>query len=193
MDLHPTEHRGYRELYATARALGSHARSLADRQSGEAVEALGRLGELCERLVAELEPRMDAVGVHAGPGAEGAARMLGFARRLIRDPLLERNQALRLCVADTEALCVLLGYLAECAERREDPEMSELLGSWERRMRRQEGAVRRAAVAQATNPDDAITPSQPSVLGRVAQGAAVMVGTVGEAVDKRREHRREAP
>lgn len=192
MDLHPTEHRGYRELYATARALSSHARSLAGRQSGEAAEALGRLAELGERLVAELEPRMAAAGVHAGPGAEGAARMLEGARRLIRDPLLERNQALRMCVADAEGLCVLLGYLAECGARRGDEEMSELLGSWERKVRRQEGAVRRAAIAQAASPDEAIAPSQPSTLGRVAQGTAVVVGTIGEAIDKRRERRRDA-
>lgn len=191
MDLHPTEHRGYRELYATSSALAGHARSLAARQAGDAAEALERLAELAERLAAELEPRMAAVGVQAGPGAQGAARMLVLARRLVRDPLLERNQALRLCVADSEALCVLLGYLAELARRRGDPEMSELLSAWERRMRRQEGAVRRAAVAQAASPDEAIEPSDPSLLGRVAQGAAVLLGTIGEAVDKRRERRRE--
>ena len=106
------------------------------------------------------------------------------------DRFLERNQALRLAVDDLEHVTTLLAYLATVSEGRGDTTLAEFCGSWERRMRRQVSAVRKAAVALGTTPDVAIEPLDPSAVGRAAHGAAWAFGTVGEWTDRQVARRR---
>src|SRR4051812_9677651 len=82
------------------------------------------------------------------------------------------NQALRLAVDDLEHVTTLLGYLASVGEARGDANLSEFCRSWERRLRRQEGAVRRAAIELGSDPDGAVEPLDDSPAGRAAHGVA---------------------
>src|SRR5436190_24029498 len=114
MTLHPAENRGYRELYAYARNLASHWPQLADRLAGSSAEKPLRDGaEAGSALLAELEQTTPEYGLYGKPAAEGVGDGLAKTRRGIRDRFLERNQALRLAVADIQHLVTLLGYLEQ--------------------------------------------------------------------------------
>jgi hypothetical protein len=122
--------------------------------------------------------------LHGGVAAQGSGSNLGAVRGAVLDRFLERNQALRLAVDDVEHVTTLLAYLASVSDTRGDTKLSEFCGSWERRMRRQVSAVRKAAVAIGTTPDAAIEPLDPSAVGRAAHRAAWTVGSVGEWTDR---------
>ena len=119
----------------------------------------------------------------AGRGSASRAAAVG-------DRFLERNQALRLALDDLEHVATLLAYLATVSETRGDADLPEFCRRWERRLRRQLGAVRRAAVAMGQDPDAAIEPLDPSAVGKAAHGAAYAAGTVGEWVDRQVARRR---
>jgi hypothetical protein len=191
MPLHPAENRGYRELYVTgrqaAKRLGRMALSLdgtgAREPLDKAVEALGK-------LLDELGPLTARHDLHGDLAAQGGGANLGMIRGAVFDRFLERNQALRLAVDDLEHVATLLGYLANVSETRGDETLAEFCRSWERRMRRQVGAVRRAALAMGESPDAAIEPLDPSAVGRAAHRAAWAFGTVGEWTDRQVARRR---
>ena len=107
-----------------------------------------------------------------------------MVRAAILDRFLERNQALRFAVDDLEHVTTLLAYLATVSGTRRAKKLTELCQGWERKMRRHVGAVRKAAVELASDPDAAIEPLDPSPVGKAAHATAVAAGTAGEAFDR---------
>ena len=191
MPLHPAENRGYRELYVTgrqaAKRLGRMALSL-DRT--DAREPLDRAAESLGKLLDELGPMTARHDLYGDVAAQGGGANLGMLRGAVFDRFLERNQALRLAVDDLEHVATLLAYLANVSGGRGDTTLGEFCSSWERRMRRQVSAVRKAAVALGSTPDAAIEPLDPSRVGRAAHRAAWAFGTVGEWTDRQVARRR---
>lgn len=191
MALHPAENRGYRELYVTgrqaAKRLGRMALSLDGTETREPVD---KAAESLGKLLDELGPLTARHDLHGGPAAQGGGASLGAVRGTVFDRFLERNQALRLAVDDLEHVATLLGYLASVSESRGDEKLSEFCRSWERRMRRQEGAVRKAAVTLGSDPDAAIEPLDPSPAGRAAHRVAWAFGTAGEWTDRQAARRK---
>jgi hypothetical protein len=84
----------------------------------------------------------------------------------------------------------LLGYLDAVARSKDHLDLAELLGRWERKLRRLENEVRRAVIALGADPDAAIEPLDSSPLGKAAHGAGYALGTVGEWVDRKTAARR---
>jgi hypothetical protein len=191
MPLHPAENRGYRELYVTGRQAvkrlgrlapafeGTPARELLDKAAGSISELLEELGPLTARH-----------DLHGGLAAQGSGANLGIVRGAVLDRFLERNQALRFTVEDLEHVTTLLAYLATVSETRGDAKLPEFCRSWERRLRRQVGAVRRAAIELGADPDAAVEPLDPSPAGRAAHRVAWTVGTIGEWTDRQVARRR---
>lgn len=187
-ELHPTEHRGYRELHAMARQIVTYWGELAERageSDPDAVKALTKGVEQARTLIEELTPRTAAFGVHGGARAHGAGKMIAASRATLRDSFLEYNQAMRLAMLDAEHVATLCGYLAACAQRRGDAEMGEFFESWEKKARRLVAPVRKAAIAGAGNPDRAIEPAVPNKIGKAGHTVSKVIGTVGEWADKR--------
>ena len=191
MPLHPAENRGYRELYVTgrqaAKRLGRMALSL---DGTEAREPVDKAAESLGKLLDELGPLTARHDLHGGPAAQGGGANLGVVRGAVFDRFLERNQALRLAVDDLEHVTTLLAYLATVSETRGDEVLPEFCRSWERRMRRQVSAVRKAAIALGGDPDAAIEPLDPSATGRAAHRVAWAFGTAGEWTDRKVARRR---
>lgn len=189
--LHPAENRGYRELYAFTQQLVDRWSRLARRlDDHDAVTALERGAESGRRLLGEMAERTATYGLHGWPAARGVGARLASGRSDVADRFLERNQALRLAVPDVHRLRVLLEYLANVADTRGDEALAAFARSWERRLGRIEGPVRRAAVATGREPDRAIEPLEPSAVGRAAHGVAQALGTAGEWVDAKAARRR---
>lgn len=187
-EIHPTENRGFRELTAIAREIVSYWGSFAERMrevDPQASAALVKGVTGARTLLEELRPLIAARGVHSGPRVETAGKMLALTRGRLRDPFLERNQALRLAVGDVEHLATLLAYLAERARIRDDDELAEFFTTWERKIRRVATPMRQAAIAQAADPDGAIEPAVNGPVGKVAHSVSYIVGTVGEWADRR--------
>lgn len=187
-EIHPTENRGFRELHAIGREVVTYWSQLASRLEGadpEAAAALDKGAETARELIAELGPLTAARGVHGGARAHGAGQALALSRGNLRDPFLERNQALRLAIGDVEHVATLLAYLAARAEARSDEELEEFFGRWERKVRRLASPVRKAVIAQAADPDSAIEPVVSGPVGHLAHGVSHLAGTVGEWADRR--------
>jgi hypothetical protein len=189
--LHPAENRGYRELYVTGRQAAKRLSRMALSLDGtDAREQLDKATESLGKLLDELGPMTARHDLYGDVAAQGGGANLGAIRGAVFDRFLERNQALRLAVDDLEHVTTLLAYLATVSEGRGDTTLAEFCGSWERRMRRQVSAVRKAAVALGTTPDVAIEPLDPSAVGRAAHRAAWAFGTVGEWTDRQVARRR---
>jgi hypothetical protein len=188
--LHPAENRGYRELYLTARQLVQRWTRLADALGDPAAEPLHKAADSVDEMLTELEPLTARHGLHGKVAAQGSGARIGSARAAVFDRFLERNQAIRFALSDLEHVASLLAYLAAVSESRGDGELPDFCRSWERRLRRQLGAVRRAAVSMGEDPDAAIAPLDESAVGRAAHGAAYAAGTVGEWVDRKVARRR---
>ncbi len=105
-------------------------------------------------------------------------------RGAVLDRFLERNQALRFAVEDLEHVTTLLGYLARVGETRDDPDLPEFCRSWERRLRRQVNALRKAAIELGDDPDGAVEPLDDSAASRAAHRVAWTLGSVGEWTDR---------
>lgn len=191
MPLHPAENRGYRELYVTGRQAAKRLSRMALSLDGtDAREQLDKATESLGKLLDELGPMTARHDLYGDVAAQGGGANIGAIRGAVFDRFLERNQALRLAVDDLEHVTTLLAYLATVSEGRGDTTLAEFCGSWERRMRRQVSAVRKAAVALGTTPDAAIEPLDPSPVGRAAHRAAWAFGTVGEWTDRQVARRR---
>jgi hypothetical protein len=189
--LHPAENRGYRELYVTGRQAAKRLSRMALSLDGtDAREQLDKATESLGKLLDELGPMTARHDLYGDVAAQGGGANIGAIRGAVFDRFLERNQALRLAVDDLEHVTTLLAYLATVSEGRGDTTLAEFCGSWERRMRRQVSAVRKAAVALGTTPDVAIEPLDPSAVGRAAHRAAWAFGTVGEWTDRQVARRR---
>jgi len=189
--LHPAENRGYRELYVSARAASKRLGRLGLALDGsDTREPVDKAAELLGKLLEELGPLTARHDLHGDVAAQGGGASFGILRGAVFDRFLERNQALRLAVDDLEHVATLLAYLANVSEARGDEKLPEFCRSWERRLRRQIGAVRKAAVGLGLSPDVAIEPLDASPAGRAAHRVAWAVGTVGEWTDRQVAQRR---
>lgn len=184
MPLHPAENRGYRELFLTAEEARTRLSRLAEHLDGDAQLAVEKAETALADLTAELTPALARYDLHAELAARGGGGRIGMVRAAILDRFLERNQALRFAVDDLEHVTTLLAYLAGISDKRRAKVLGELCRTWERKMRRQVSAVRKAAVELATDPDSAIEPLDPSPAGQAAHSTAVAFGAAGEAIDK---------
>src|SRR5205085_12590932 len=103
----------------------------------------------------------------------------------VRDRFLERNQALRLAVADIQHLVTLLGYLEQIARTRGDERLRAFCSDQRARLMPVERNARAAAIELGSDPDAAIEPLDDSPAGKVAHRAAYAFGAVGEWLDRR--------
>jgi hypothetical protein len=184
MPLHPAEHRGYRELFITAQQAQTRLQRLGGRLEAEPAAAVGSAHVALRELLDELAPALARHDLHADHAARGNGARIGLLRAAVLDRFLERNQALRFAVDDLEHVTTLLAYLRGVSASRDDAELSELCGQWERSMRRHVRAVRNAVVELGFHPDEAIEPLDRSAVGKAAHAAAFVVGTAGEAFDR---------
>ncbi len=185
MSLHPAENRGYRELFLTAQGAQTRLGKLAGHLEGEPRTAVEKAGGALAQMLEDLEPVLARYDLHAEYAARGGGARIGMVRAAIFDRFLERNQALRFAVDDLEHVTTLLAYLAGVSDTRGASALTELCQGWERRMRRHLGAVRKAVVALASDPDAAIEPLDPSPLGKAAHATATAAGAAGEAFDRK--------
>jgi hypothetical protein len=172
MSLHRAEHRGYRELYLSAREAQTRLDRLGGALPADAAGPVEKASAALGEMVDELRPATARHDLFAELATEGGGARIGTVRAAILDRFLERNQALRFAVDDLEHVTTLLAYLAAISEKRRHKQLAELCQSWERRMRRQVGIVRKVAIGLADDPDGAIEPLDPSPVGQMAQGAA---------------------
>lgn len=185
MPLHPAENRGYRELFLTAQEAQTRLAKLAEHLEGEPRRAVEKAHGALAEMLDELKPALARYDLYAEHAARGGGARIGMVRAAVLDRFLERNQALRFAVDDLEHVTTLLAYLAGVSDTRGASTRTELCQGWERRMRRHVGAVRKAVVALASDPDAAIEPLDRSLLGRAAHATAVAAGTAGEAFDRK--------
>jgi hypothetical protein len=184
--LHAAQNRGLRELYAAARQLVAHWGVLAERLAGAPEAAELRAGvDAAQALLVELADLTPAYGLYGRPAAQSVGDRVAGLRNVVLDRTLERNQALRMAVLDVQHVTTLLGYLAEVGRARGDEALADACGRWERRLRRLEGRVRKAAIASGADPDAAVQPLDQAPLGRAGHKLAYAAGTVGEWVDRR--------
>jgi len=183
--LHSAENRGLRELYLSTRQLVDHWTALAARRPASPLAAaLLRGADAGRDLLAELEPATAAHDLHGRPAAQGAGRALARGRGAMRDRFMELNQAARFAVEDIQHVVTLLGYLAVVSGASGNAELADLAGRWERKLRRLENETRRVVIQLGADPGSAIEPLDSSPLGRAAQGAGKLAGTLGEWVDR---------
>jgi hypothetical protein len=182
--LYRAEHRGFRELHATARQLCGHWERLADRAGGRTATVLRHGAAEARELLAELEAQTAERGVHGFPSAQGVGGRMAGARNNAGDLLLERNQAVRAAVLDVQHLTTLLGYLGRLAATRGDESLAAFHRGWEERLRSVEDETRAAAIELGCDPAGAVVPAEQSPLGRAGHRVAVGIGTAGEAIDQ---------
>lgn len=191
MPLYPAENRGYRELYVTGRQAVKRLARLAVAFDGSpAGELLDKASDSISQLLEELGPLTAQHDLHGGVAAQGSGANLGTVRGAVFDRFLERNQALRFAVEDLEHVTTLLAYLGRVSEARRDPKLPDFCGSWERRLRRQVNAVRKAAIELGDDPDRAVEPLDDSPASRAAHRVAWTLGSVGEWTDRQVARRR---
>lgn len=185
MALHPAENRGYRELYAYSRQLAEHWRALsAALADPDLTKALDRGAAAAEELISELAPLTARQGLHGKPAAQGAGKSIAGGAR-VRDRFLERNQAARFAIEDLQHVVTLLASLARASETSGNRELAEFCGRWERKLKRLEGEVRKAAAALGADLDGAVAPLDESAVGKAAHQVGYVAGTVGEWFDRR--------
>jgi hypothetical protein len=180
--LFPAEHRALRELHAMTRQLAGHWGRLAGRVDGEAGAVFARGSEAAGSLLEELSERCAEHDLYGFPAAQGIGANVAGVRG-ISDLLLERNQAIRGAVLDMAHVTLLLGYLAELAERRQGTGLAAFHRGWVARLREIEEAARAVAVAEGGEPERAIEPAEAGRAGRAGHAVANGLGTLGEAID----------
>ena len=183
--LHPAEHRAYRELYVSSRQLvnrwGRLSSSLEGSDYGEVLEdSAASVNE----LLTALGPRTERYGLYGGIAAQGVGARIADLRGAFTDRSVDTGMVMRFAVLDIEHVTTLLGHLAALADTRSDEQLADFCRQWETTMRTQVKAVRRAAIGLGSDPDRAAAPLDDSVLGRAAHGAGWVMGSLGEAVDR---------
>lgn len=183
--LHPAEHRGYRELYAACRHLLERWKRLAEAvDDTDVAKVLIGASAYVEELLAELEERTARYGLYGSPSAQGLGARIGDARSLVLDKSLDTGPAMRLAVYDIEHIATLLSQLAVMAKVRADADLREFDKSWAKRLRPQVKAVRAAAIELGEDPDRAAEPLDDSTVGQVVHRAGWAMGAVGEWFDR---------
>ena len=184
--LHPAENRGYRELYATARAALRHWSRLAARAGEPSARQGLEAGVVAAGgLLAELPQVTVEQDLHGGPAALSLGARVADFQNAVADRFLERNQALRVAALEARHLLVLVGYLAAVAEAQAAEERTSFCRRWEEELDSLAAAISAAAVGQGADPDAAIEPVDDSAPGRAGHRVAFAVGAAGEWIDRR--------
>jgi hypothetical protein len=184
-NLHPAEHRAYRELYASARHLTHRwarvGTLLAETPIGEKLQ---HGAAEAQRLLEELGPRTEAHDLYGGPMAQGLGARVADLRTGITDRGADTGMVARFAALDAEHLTTLLRQLAELARARQDRDLAGFCEDWAVRFESQLDAVRQAAVELGRDPDRVAAPVDDSVLNRAAHGVGWAFGAVGEGIDQ---------
>jgi hypothetical protein len=186
--MHPVEHRGLRELYAAARQLRDHWRTLAGRLDASAADhalLLREGSDVARALLGELTDVTAAREIHGRPLAQGLGAQLANAHSALLDSALEVHQALRIAVLDVVHVVTLLEFLAGVSAQDDDADLQAFLEGWAATLRAQEDAIRAAVLTLAADPDLAVQASTPGIAGRIGHGAVNAIGTFGEWFDRR--------
>jgi hypothetical protein len=183
--LHPAEHRAYRELYAISRHLVHRWSRVGTLLEGLAVgDAMRRGAADAQRLLEELKPRTEALGLYGSPMAQGLGARLADVRTGITDRGADTGLVARLAVLDAEHLTTLLRQLAELARAREDIDMASFCEEWAVRFEPHLDAVRQGAIELGADPERTAAPVDEGVLNRAAHGIGWAFGAVGEGIDQ---------
>jgi hypothetical protein len=183
--LHPAEHRAYRELYASSRQLVNRwGRLISSLEATPYAEVLERGRDRVEKLLTALAGQTERYGLYGGPAAQGVGARIAGVRVAITDRSVDTGMVMRLAVLDIEHVATLLGQLAELALAREDTELTSFCREWQRRMMPDVKATRTTAIAVGASPDRAAAPLDQSVIGRATHRVGWAFGAVGEAVDR---------
>lgn len=186
MPLHPAEHRAYRELYAAGRQLLARWSRLSESVSDtDAAAVLDKAAGQVDGLLDEVGPRIASYDLHAGPAVHNVGARVGDVRAVVIDRSLDTGAAVRWAVLDIEHVVTLLAQLAALAEARGDEDLAGFCRGWEKRLRPEVKAVRKAAVKLGGDPDRAAKPLDSSPLGQVVHRAGWALGTLGEWFDRR--------
>ena len=187
--LHPTEHRGYRELFGFARSLSVHWPQLADRLPQASAGAFREGTAAARELIGQLEAHAAAYDLPGEPSAQGLGASIGTARAGLRNRFLEVNQATRFALGEIAYVVALLAYLRRVAETRDDARARNFCSGWLERFEGVERQAREAAERLGADPDLAVEPYDPSPLGKAAQSVSFAVGALGEWVDRQAARR----
>jgi hypothetical protein len=183
--LHPAEHRAYRELYASSRQLVNRwGRLISSLEGTPYAEVLERGRDRVENLLTALAGQTERYGLYGGPAAQGVGARIAGVRVAITDRSVDTGMVMRLAVLDIEHVATLLGQLAELALAREDTELTSFCREWQRRVMPDVKATRTTAIAVGASPDRAAAPLDQSVIGRATHRVGWAFGAVGEAVDR---------
>jgi hypothetical protein len=183
--LHPAEHRAYRELYASSRQLVNRwGRLISSLEGTPYAEVLERGRDRVEKLLKELAVQTERYGLYGGPAAQGVGARIAGVRVAITDRSVDTGMVMRLAVLDIEHVATLLGQLAELALAREDTDLTSFCREWQRRVMPDVKATRTTAIAVGASPDRAAAPLDQSVIGRATHRVGWAFGAVGEAVDR---------
>jgi hypothetical protein len=183
--LHPAEHRAYRELYASSRQLVNRWGRLISALDGTPYAGpLERGRGRVEKLLAALPQQTRRYGVYGGPAAQGVGARIADIRGAIADRAIDTGMVMRLAVLDIEHVATLLGQLAELAGARKDTELTAFCAEWQRKVTPDVKATRTTAIAVGANPDQAAAPLDQSILGRTTHRVGWAFGAVGETVDR---------
>lgn len=184
-ELHPAEHRAYRELYASSRQLvnrwGRLISALADTPYAEVLER-GR--ERVETLLAVLPTETERYGLFGGVMAQGVGARMADLRNVVGDRSVDTGMVMRLAVLDVDHVEVLLAHLGALARARGDEGLAAFCREWESAIAPEAEATRAAAISLGESPEVAAAPLDSSLLGRAAHGAGWVLGSFGEAVDR---------
>jgi len=184
-ELHPAEHRAYRELYAACRQLITRWRRIASALEGTAIgERLEDGAAETSVLLTELGPRTEIYGLYGSPMAQGMGARIADLRTVVADRSGDTGLVVRSAVLDMEHVTTLLRHLAELARARGDRSMAGFCEEWAGRLESNLDAVREAAVELGADPDRTSAPLDESVVNRAAHGVGWVFGSVGEAVDR---------
>jgi hypothetical protein len=184
-ELHPAEHRAYRELYAAARQLITRWKRVGSTLEDTAVgERLREGAAETSVLLTELAPRTASYGLYGSPTAQGMGARIADVRTAVLDRSGDTGLVVRSAVLDMEHVTTLLRQLAELARARGDRNMAGFCEEWAGRLESTLDAVREAAVELGADPDRTSAPLNDSAVNRAAHGAGWVFGSIGEAVDK---------
>src|SRR5215208_5047209 len=182
--LHPTEHRGLRELFAFSRSLATHYDQLADHLPAAQTGAFRDGAESARELLRQLETHAAAYGLHGKPAAQGLGSSIGTVRAEVRNRFLETDRAARFALSEIAYLVGLLAYLRRVAETRGDARARDFCAGWQHRMEEVEREARAAAAEVGGAPDTAMKPYDTSLVGRALQSVGFVLGSVGEWTDR---------
>jgi hypothetical protein len=184
-NLHPAEHRAYRELYAACRQLIRRWRRVAPALEGTAIgDRLEEGAAETSVLLTELEPRTATYGLYGAPLAQGMGARIADLRTAVTDRGGDTGLVVRSAVLDIEHVTTLLRQLARLARARDDLNMAAFCEDWAGRLESNLDAVREAAVVLGSDPDRTSAPLDASLVSRTAHGIGWVFGSIGEAVDR---------